>query len=205
MGMKLVIVAAFLVFSLVFADASRGAELAELTANCESCHGVQGVSSHDDVPTIAGQAPEFIARTLQTYQRWDRPCIKTSYRSGDTSRPKTDMCQVAESLTDDDMQALGMHYGSLPFVPAAQDFDAELAAGGAALHAEHCEKCHENGGKEAGREPRLAGQWVPYLRTSIKYVPTGEHLVPRLMEMAVAEFSKEELDQLMNFYASQQE
>lgn len=203
--MKLVTVAVFLVSSLVVADASRGAELAELTAHCDSCHGAQGVSSHDDVPTIAGQAPEFIAKTLLTYQRWDRPCLKTAYRSGDTSRPKTDMCQIAESLTDEDMQALGTHYGSLPFIPATQEFDAGLAAAGAALHAEHCEKCHENGGKEAGREPRLAGQWVPYLRTSIKYVPTGEHLVPRVMEMAVAESSEEELNQLMNFYASQQD
>lgn len=88
---------------------------------------------------------------------------------------------------------------------AAQDFDAALAARGATLHQQYCENCHAEGASVAGRSPRLAGQWVPYLRKSLSYVPTGEHLVPRTMEMSITDFSAEQIDALMNFYASQQD
>jgi len=73
------------------------------------------------------------------------------------------------------------------------------------LHEEYCESCHEQGGKVAGRGPRIAGQWVVYLRSALKFVPTGEHLVPPAMEKSVADMSTENLTALMNFYASQQD
>jgi len=62
-----------------------------------------------------------------------------------------------------------------------------------------------NGGKTAGRAPRLAGQWVPYLKSTLKYIPTGEHLVPPMMERKITDFSAEEINALMNYYASQQD
>lgn len=183
----------------------RGAAADELVAKCEGCHGPDGVSAHADVPTIAGQTAEFIAKSLKTYQVWGRPCVKSAYRHGDTSRPKTDMCEVAEGLTGEDLQALAAHYAALPFVPAAQAFDTEAATAGAVLHEQHCETCHEQGGQEAGRGPRLAGQWLPYLRSSLKFVPTGEHLVPPAMESVVADLGAGDLDAILNFYASQQD
>jgi cytochrome c553 len=56
----------------------------------------------------------------------------------------------------------------------------------------------------AGRGPRLAGQWKPYLKSTLKFVPTGEHLVPPMMERKLSEFTQEEINQLLDFYASQQ-
>ena len=186
-----------------------GTALAEnvsaLAAGCEACHGSQGVSAHPDVPTIAGQSAGYLQKTLSAYQRWDRPCIKSRYRGGDTSRPRTDMCQITEDMSSADIEALANHYSALPFKAAQQDFDPALAAAGSALHETHCEGCHAQGGKVAGRGPRIAGQWIPYLRVSLKYVPTGEHLVPPRMEKGITGLSAEELDSLMNFYASQQD
>lgn len=186
--------------SIVLAD-----DFAELTAQCDSCHGPQGVSSESDMPSIGGQSADYIAGSLLEYQLWGRPCVKSSYRYGDTSRPKTDMCKVAGGLSNEDIDALSAHYSSLPFVAAPQEFDAEKAAAGAALHEKHCDSCHEQGGKVAGRGPIIAGQWTLYLKSALKFVPTGEHLVPPMMEKTVANFSAEELDALMNFYASQQD
>jgi cytochrome c553 len=57
----------------------------------------------------------------------------------------------------------------------------------------------------ADRGPRLAGQWLPYLRTSLKYVPTGEHLVPPPMESVVAGLDQQEIEAILNYYASQQD
>ena len=183
---------------------AMAADPAALQSECESCHGPGGNSPYPDIPTIAGQTPEFIAKTLRAFQMWDRPCIKSAYRSGDTSRPKTDMCQISGKLTPEDRTALAELYSTLPFQPAQQEFDPALATAGAALHEKHCETCHEQGGQAAARGPRLAGQWKAYLKATLKFVPTGEHLVPPMMERRVADFTPEEVSQLLDYYASQQ-
>jgi len=193
-----------LALALGLSGAALAVDIGELTTFCDDCHGPQGASANSDVPTIGGQSTEFIDDSLHSFQIWGRPCIKSLYRYGDTSRPKADMCKVAAGLSDEDITALSSHYGELPFVPASQEFDASQVATGAALHEKHCESCHEQGGSVAGRGPRLAGQWVVYMRSTLKYVPTGEHQVPPMMERGLGKFSAEEIDALMNFYASQQ-
>ena len=197
----------YAILALLFALAGPAAfaDINELVAQCEGCHGPGGISEHSDVPTIAGQTAKFMEKTLRTYQVWGRPCIKSNYRHGDTTRPKTDMCQVAEGLTGEDSKAISAHFSALPFQAAPQEFDANLAARGATLHGERCELCHEQGGALPDRGPRLAGQWMPYLKAALKFVPTGEHLVPPAMESAVAGLSGEDIDAILNFYASQQD
>jgi len=182
-----------------------GADLAALTEDCNGCHGPQGVSADSDIPSIAGQAAAYIASSLRSFQEWGRPCKKSEYRHGDTSRPATKMCNVAAGLTDGDIEALSKHYGEMKFVPAEQEFDAAKAAAGVQLHQIHCEACHEQGGTVAARGPVLAGQWVRYLKIAIPETLTGEHLVPPLMEKELADFSADEIDALMNYYASQQD
>lgn len=176
----------------------------ELIAMCEDCHGPNGVSAHSDVPTIAGQSSAYISKTLKSFQIWGRPCIKSTYRHGDTSRPRTDMCKIAEGLTGEDIAALGAHFSTQTFRPAQQPFDAGLTTRGAALHEERCDGCHQEGGAKTDRTPRIAGQWMPYLKTTLKFVPTGEHLVPPAMESVIAGLSEQDIDALMHYYASQQ-
>lgn len=195
-----------LIAALLFLSSpALAADLESLKAECDACHGPNGISAHADIPIIAGQTPKFLSKTLRGFQMWDRPCVKSTYRSGDKAGQETDMCKVAGALGEEDIKALAEWYAKLPFVPAKQEFDAALVAAGESLHAEHCESCHEQGGKFPGRGPRLAGQWTEYLGATIKFVPTGEHMVPPMMERRVMDFSKEEITQLLNFYASQQE
>jgi sulfide dehydrogenase cytochrome subunit len=182
----------------------RAAELETLTAECEACHGPGGVSAHSDMPSIAGQSREYVAGQLRSFKIWGRPCIKSDYRHGDTSRPRTDMCQIAEGLSEAEMDALADHYSAMEFVAARQEFDASLVAAGAALHEQHCETCHGSGGSAVTRGPILAGQWSDYLRSALKFVPTGEHLVPPMMERRIVDLSEEEVDALISFFASQQ-
>jgi sulfide dehydrogenase cytochrome subunit len=180
-------------------------DLDELTAKCDSCHGPQGASSFSDMPIIGGQSAGYIADSLESFQDWGRPCVKSRYRYGDTSRPKTDMCKITAGLSNEDFAALTAHYSTLPFVAAKQEFDAAQVEAGAALQAQHCESCHQQGGTSLeGRGPRLAGQWTPYLKATLKYVPTGEHLVPHAMETLLTDLTDEDLDAILSFYASQQ-
>jgi sulfide dehydrogenase cytochrome subunit len=189
---------------LSFSTSGFGAELDALTPECDSCHGPQGVSANNDVPTIAGQTSEYISRSLASYQVWGRPCIKSAYRHGDTARPVTTMCKITEEMGVEEMEALGGYYAEKAFVAATQDFNPELALTGAGLHESNCETCHPQGGSVSGQGPILAGQWVSYLKTAIRQSSTGEHLVPPLMERKLTDFSPEEIDALVNFFASQQ-
>lgn len=194
----------FLALLLLVCGPALAVDIENLRAECDSCHGPGGNSPHFDIPTIAGQTPEFLSKTLRAYRNWDRPCVKTGYRAGDTSRPKIDMCRIAAGLAPEEEAALAEYYGQQPFQPAAQEFDADLAAAGADIHMELCETCHEEGGTLAGRGPRLAGQWKTYLKATLKFVPTGEHLVPPMMERKIADFTQEDIEKLLNYYASQQ-
>lgn len=177
----------------------------ELMDHCDSCHGPQGASAFSDMPIIGGQSAGYILDSLKSFQDWGRPCVKSRYRYGDTSRPKTDMCKITAGLSDEDLAAMTEHYSALPFVAAKQEFDATQVEAGAALQAQHCETCHHQGGKGIeGRGPRLAGQWTPYLKATLKYVPTGEHLVPHAMETLLTGLTDEDLNAILSFYASQQ-
>jgi len=193
-----------LAVALTFPLSAVSADLDALTSECDGCHGPQGASTDSDVPVIGGQASNYIAGSLALYQDWGRPCIKSAYRHGDTSRPVTTMCKISADISFKDMEALGNYYAEQEFVAAKQDFDQAKASTGAILHEKHCFSCHPESGNVAGRGPILAGQWASVLKTQINQALTGEHLVPPLMERKFIEFSAEEIDALLNFYASQQ-
>jgi sulfide dehydrogenase cytochrome subunit len=195
----------FLLLLIIVLSASVfAAELETLVEDCDGCHGPQGVSGDSDMPTIAGQLATYLNASMKSYQNWGRPCIKSAYRHGDTTRPVTTMCKISESLSTDEIEALGKYYEAQEFIAAQQDFDTAQAADGANLHEQYCETCHKQGGSVAARGPRLAGQWAPYLRVAIGQALAGEHLVPRVMENRLLDFSADDIDALMNFYASQQ-
>ena len=191
--------------ALMLAPQLPAVEVESLVPLCEGCHGMAGASGHADVPIIGGQSKDYMVANLHSFQVWGRPCVKSEFRYGDTTRPRTDMCKIAEGLSSQDIESITSHFADLPFVAAQQEFDAEKAERGAAIHAEKCENCHSNGGKGPGVGPRLAGQWVPYLRAALKFVPTGEHLVPPRMEHTVSELGPIAIDELMHYYASQQD
>jgi sulfide dehydrogenase cytochrome subunit len=195
----------FIALVLFLSGPAVAADLEALKADCDSCHGPQGVSTHAEIPIIAGQTPEFLAKSLRGFQFWDRPCVKSTYKTGSNAGTKTDMCKIAGKMSDDDITAVAAWYGEQTFVPAKQEFDASIAAAGQALHDEDCETCHAQGGTVAGRGPRLAGQWMGYLRSTVKFFPTGEHMCPPMMEKKITGFNGEQIDQLLNYYASQQE
>lgn len=202
--MKLLQTSLILLAFVVPGTAPAG-DIADLTVQCDSCHGPGGASGQSDMPIIGGQSAEYISDSLESFQDWGRPCIKSKYRYGDTSRPRTDMCKVTSGLSNEDIADLSAWYSAQPFIPAQQEFDAAQAQAGVPLHQEYCEMCHEQGGSVAGRGPRLAGQWMPYMKSALKFVPTGEHLVPPAMEKPVTNLSDEELSAILNFYASQQD
>ena len=181
------------------------ADLEQFTRECDSCHGPQGVSTQGDIPTIAGKSEALMEKALKQFQFMDRPCKRTAYRHGDTGRPQTSMCNIAGKLGSEDVTSLSRYYAGLEFVPAKQEFEQEKAINGASLHSLYCDSCHPRGGSEAGYASRLAGQWGPYLKRTIGQIKGGELIVPHMMERKLNEFDEEEIDALLNFWASQQD
>ena len=178
---------------------------AGLAAECNDCHGNDGVSQWDEVPTIAGLDAFSLSEALYTYRDKARPCVSSTWRQGDTSRPATDMCVETADLSDDDIDALAEHYAKLEFVPARQEFDAALAAKGMAIHSAKCDRCHSDGGSNPEDEASiLAGQWMGYLKQAFVEYRSDEREQPDKMKEALDALSDDDVDALLHYYASQQ-
>lgn len=203
MKTKLILVTAT-AFSLAMVNAMAG-DLDAIVANCNGCHGDDGVSQWTDVPTIAG-VPEFVhSDALYIYRDEERPCAKSEYRQGDTSKAATTMCAVVADMDDDTIDEIAAYYAELPFVAAKQDFDASLADAGKAIHDEKCDKCHSEGGSNPDDEAGiLAGQWIGYLETTFAQYMADERDQPSKMRDKMNELSDSDVAALLNYYASQQ-
>ena len=189
-----------------FAVNTHAAEdISGLVESCNGCHGDNGVSQWSDMPTVAGIDAFTHSEALYVYRDGDRPCAESDYRTGDTSRPATTMCAVTADLADEQIEALAVHYAELPFVAAAQSFDAALAEQGAAIHNAECDRCHSDGGANAEDEASiLAGQWMGYLRQSFADYASGARPQDRKMQEKMDALSADDVEALLNYYASQQ-
>ena len=129
------------------AGAARAKAFKEKLEVCAACHGEDGVSKIEGVPSLAGE-PDFFTEYQLLYFR------------GET-RKNEQMMAVARDLTDDDIRDLGAYYASLPGPPAPTDPDPDpaLTKDGAALVKDrHCAQCHLDKFVGQGEIGRLAGQ-----------------------------------------------
>ncbi|MDH3586400.1 MAG: c-type cytochrome [Gammaproteobacteria bacterium] len=189
----------------LFASAVMAGDLESVVADCNGCHGDDGVSQWTDVPTIAG-VPEFVhSDALYIFRDEARPCSESQYKQGDTSKPATTMCAVTADLSDDMIDEIAAYYAGLPFVAAKQDFDAALAEAGKAVHEGNCDKCHSDGGANPEDEAGiLAGNMMGYLEAQLADYRAGEREQPKKMEEKVSALTDDDVKALVNYYASQQ-
>ncbi|MGI9203753.1 MAG: c-type cytochrome [Woeseiaceae bacterium] len=197
MGITVLFLSAFMV--------AGAADLEATIVNCNDCHGADGVSQWDDMPTISGIDVFTHADALYVYRDNERACAESAYRLGDTERALTTMCEIVADLSDDDIEAIAEHYAALPFVPAAQEFDAALAQTGAALHKQECDRCHSEGGSNADDEAGIiAGQWMGYLRVAFAQYAAGERPQDKKMKEKMDPLTAADVEALLHYYASQQ-
>src|ERR1700704_4755612 len=82
---------------------------------CGACHGENGISQTENIPSLAGQ--------LDQYVQWQL----VYFRAG--SRKNEQMQTVVEQLNNDDIRNLGAYFASLAPPKAAQpDATPELSA-----------------------------------------------------------------------------
>jgi cytochrome c553 len=142
------------------------------TQVCAACHAPDGNSPASANPKIAGQFPEYLAKQLADFkpQGGKKPARESAVMAG-----------MVANLSDQDMKALAVYYGSQPLKPAAAA-DKELAAlgqklwrgGNAASGVPACAGCHGPAGAGMPAQyPRLAGQFSEYIAAQLKLFRDG--------------------------------
>jgi len=181
--------------------AAAQADAAATAETCNECHGVASMGAEKGVPNIAGLSEYYHGDQLYFYRDGDRPCPDVEAPDGST----TNMCNITADMSDDDIDAIAAHYAEMPFVPAAQEFDAALAAKGQEIHERDCGRCHTDGGSNIDDDAGiLAGQWMPYMDMVFKMYMSGERAQDEQMKKKMDPLSEDDLTALLHYYASQQ-
>jgi cytochrome subunit of sulfide dehydrogenase len=102
-----------LALGLLLAGSAAAQDLQELIAECESCHGPGGVSTEADVPSLAGKGAAWLREVLNQFDYYERHCPTTTYRHGDRPKTPLNMCNVANTLSDADKQALADYFSNM--------------------------------------------------------------------------------------------
>ena len=192
--MRLQIVGVALAIGLSFSAATQagGVSGSMLGNTCSGCHGTNGVSAAETMPTIGGQSKEYLDTTMK------------QYRGG--SRASTIMGRIAKGYNDEQIAAMSDFFAKQQWVSAPQPVDASLAKQGEVIYAKGCKTCHaDNGSKVAdGAPPRLAGQWSAYLRNFLDCANDAKCANNHPMnEQLFGKTTKADIDALLQFFASQ--
>jgi cytochrome c553 len=158
-------VAAALVFSaLTFAMTSpayAGLEEGRAKAQvCAACHGADGNSSIDGIPSLAGQPKQFIVMALYMFRE---------------GRRKNDaMTAFTEKLSNADLNDLAQYFSSQKMASPTRTPPAELTAKARAVTEQNnCVACHTATLTGQQHIPRLAGQNKTYTLEQLKNFKAG--------------------------------
>ena len=141
------------------ADAvAAGKEKAEL---CAGCHGDNGISQTENIPSLAGQQDQFI--------QWQLVFFRSGARKNEQMQP------IVEQITNEDIRNLGAYFASLtPPRPPASDDDPDLSKKGAqAAVGRRCASCHTDLFAGTKAVARLAGQREEYLVKALHDYKSG--------------------------------
>lgn len=167
---------------------------------CATCHNDNGVSTDEAVPTLAGNAAFFIENQLFMFAEGTRPCA-ADYFAANTEVAAENHCALVAEFSEDKITEIGAAYEGMEYVSFEQDFDADSATAGEAIHNASCEKCHSDAGSVMEDESGiLAGQPKTYLIAQLKHYRADER-PPAEMQKPAHGLSDADITALAEFYA----
>lgn len=175
------------------AESDSPEKLDNLVKQCGACHGMDGNSKSNTIPSFAGINENYFKYTIEAYKNGNR---------------KSDlMKRFADNLSAEDVDQLAKYYVRQTYKISEQTFDENLAQKGRGVHDKYCVKCHGNNGHvDPHNYGILAGQWMPYLQLSIKEYLEGTRKVDPVMvtklKRVKTEVGDQGIEQLIHFYAS---
>ena len=162
-----------------------------LADTCAGCHGTDGASTGPATPSLAGMSEEYMVESME------------AFKSGE--RPSTVMGRIAKGYSKDEFKLMGSVFAKQPVTITSQNLDAAKVAAGAKLYGKNCEKCHDKNGALADDDSGiLASQWLPYLQYSMVDFKAGSREMAKKMKKKVDKLNDDELEALLQFFASQQ-
>jgi cytochrome c553 len=146
---------------LAGASSAGATDVSETLAVCFACHGPNGQSQMEDVPSIAAQVPAYSLIQLVMFR--------------DKLRVSDTMNDAAKVLSDSDIQSLADALAALPPPKPSPDpvDQARFERARALAQQYHCDVCHRPDFSGQQTVPRLAGQREDYLLKTLGEYKSG--------------------------------
>lgn len=152
---------------------------------CVNCHGENGLSKIKEVPNLAGQNAAYLLEQIRKFGTGER---KDQFMQG-----------LIKVLKDEERVQIALYYTGLQ-VPPSPAADPSQVAHGKELFNKLCVRCH--GEQARGNElfPRIAGQHLVYLKSSIARYRDGSGIRSnQLMSIATATLKNEDINAIANY------
>ena len=151
---------------------------------CVNCHGDDGISKIPEVPNLAGQNPDYLLEQIRKFGSGER---KDQFMQG-----------LIKVLKEEERVQIALFYGSGAVKPSKAD-PAE-AARGKDLFTRLCVRCHGEAARGDATIPRLAGQQIPYLQTSLtRYRDKTGVRNNQLMSIATSSLKNDDIKAIANY------
>jgi cytochrome c553 len=148
-------VVAFAALAFVPASAADNAAIKEKAAVCSGCHGENGISQTENIPSLAGQPDQFI--------QWQLVFFRAGSRKNDQMQP------IAEEITNEDIRNFGAYFAQMTSPKGPDDGDPDLSKKGAQVAVgRRCASCHTDSFAGTKAVARLAGQREEYLVKALR-------------------------------------
>jgi cytochrome c553 len=139
------------------ADIAAGKDKAAL---CAGCHGEDGISQIENIPSLAAQQDQFI--------QWQLVFFRSGTRKNEQMQP------IVEQLSNEDIRNLGAYFASLTPPKAKPDDNPDLSQAGAqAAAGRRCASCHTDSFAGTKATARIAGQREEYLLKALHDYKSG--------------------------------
>ena len=145
---------------------------------CVNCHGDSGISKIPEVPNLAGQNPAYLLEQIRKFGSGER---KDQFMQG-----------LIKVLKDDERIQIALFFGSQAVPPSKAD--PVQVARGKELFSKLCVRCHGESAHGDATIPRLAGQQIPYVVTSVTRYRDGTGIRNnQLMAIATSTLKNEDI------------
>ncbi|MBV8850455.1 MAG: cytochrome c4 [Methylobacteriaceae bacterium] len=138
---------------------------------CASCHNDNGISTAENIPSLAGQTDRYV--------QWQLVYFRSGTRKSEIMNP------IAEALSNEDVRDLGAYIAKLqPAEPGAPSHP-DLVEKGRTLAAQNrCAACHGEKLEGNGAAARLSGQREDYLLKALQNFKAGQRVGGGMAAMA---------------------
>ena len=144
-----------LLLTVLAATSAHAGLFEQRQAQCQECHGANGVSTTPAIPSLGGQPETYVLYQLVAFR--------------EEQRKVPAMNAIMKDMSDDDLRAAAAWIATLPPPPPSKEpgDTARMARGQALADKNRCGFCHNPDYSGHDQIPRLAHQREDYLQAAL--------------------------------------